>query len=67
MTPWRPWERLCDTNYTSVAKVAKRYLGRSGVPMDGAHDRLRGLAGEYRGQGLLAPAISGGAVHARGI
>jgi len=61
MTPWRPWERLCDTNYTSVAKVAKRYLGRSGVPMDGAHDRLRDLAGEYRGQGLLAPSISGGA------
>jgi hypothetical protein len=31
-----------------VAKIAKRYLGRSGV-MDGAYARLRELAGEYRG------------------
>ena len=44
-----PLANVCDTNYTSVAKVAKRYLGRSGVPMDGAHARLRELAGEYRG------------------
>jgi amidase len=39
----------CDTNYTSVAKIAKRYLGRAGVPMEDAHARLRELAGEYRG------------------
>jgi len=44
-----PLANVCDTNYTSVAKVAKRYLGRSGGPMDGAHARLRELAGEYRG------------------
>jgi amidase len=44
-----PLANVCDTNYTSVAKVAKRYLGRSGVPMGGAHARLRELAGEYRG------------------
>ena len=25
-----PLANVCDTNYTSVAKVAKRYLGRSG-------------------------------------
>jgi amidase len=43
-----PLANVCDTNYTSVAKVAKRYLGRSAV-MDGAHARLRELAGEYRG------------------
>jgi len=44
-----PLANVCDTNYTSVAKVAKRYLGRSAAPMDGAHARLRELAGEYRG------------------
>jgi amidase len=52
MTPWRPWTKppnVCDTNYTSVAKIAKSYLGRAGAPMEDAHARLRELAGEYRG------------------
>ena len=31
----------------SIAKMAKRYLGH-GASMDGAHERLRDLAGEYR-------------------
>jgi len=37
---------VCDTNYTSIAKMPKRYLG--GAVMEGAHARLRDLAGEYR-------------------
>jgi hypothetical protein len=45
-----PLANVCDTNYTSVAKMAKRYLGSGGAagPMDGAHARLRELAGDYR-------------------
>ena len=43
-----PLANVCDTNYTSIAKMAKRYLG-AGAAMDGAHARLRDLAGEYRG------------------
>jgi amidase len=43
-----PLANVCDTNYTSIAKLAKRYLAAAD-PMDGAHARLRGLAGEYRG------------------
>jgi hypothetical protein len=39
---------VCDTNYTSIAKMAKRYLDL-GAPMDGAHARLRDLAADYRG------------------
>ena len=42
-----PLANVCDTNYTSMAKMAKRYLGGGG-PMNGAHARLRDLAGEYR-------------------
>ena len=34
-------------NYTSIAKMARRYLAPAGV-MDDAHARLRDLAGEYR-------------------
>jgi len=48
-----PLANVCDTNYTSIAKMAKRYLAPGGAaglgPMDGAHARLRDLAGEYRG------------------
>jgi amidase len=50
-----PLANVCDTNYTSIAKMAKRYLGTGGAggaggagPMDGAHGRLRELAGDYR-------------------
>jgi acetamidase/formamidase len=42
-----PLANVCDTNYTSIAKMAKRYLA-PGPAMDGAHARLRELAGEYR-------------------
>ena len=42
-----PLANVCDNNYTSMAKMAKRYLGGGG-PMNGAHARLRDLAGEYR-------------------
>jgi amidase len=44
-----PLANVCDTNYTSVAKMAKRYLD-SDTPadaMEGAHARLRDLAEEY--------------------
>jgi DNA-binding protein Fis len=45
-----PLANVCDTNYTSIAKMAKRYLDLNtpGAPMDGAHARLRDLADEYR-------------------
>jgi hypothetical protein len=42
---------VCDTNYTSIAKMPKRYLGPSAAPgavMQDAHARLRDLADEYR-------------------
>jgi hypothetical protein len=42
-----PLANVCDTNYTSIAKMAKRYLSPGGV-MDGAHARLRDLAADYR-------------------
>ena len=60
-----PLANVCDTNYTSIAKMPKRYLGPgvgagvgaggvgpglgSGGAMEGAHARLRDLAAEYRG------------------
>ncbi len=45
-----PLANVCDTSYTSIAKMAKRYLDLNapGAPMDGAHARLRDLADEYR-------------------
>jgi acetamidase/formamidase len=43
-----PLANVCDTNYTSLVKLPKRYLPQS-VPavMDGAHSRLRELAAGY--------------------
>jgi acetamidase/formamidase len=38
-----PLANVCDTNYTSIVKVPKRYLGRAGQPMGGMHARLREL------------------------
>jgi len=38
-----PLANVCDTNYTSLVKLAKRYLPRA-TAMDGAHQRLRDLA-----------------------
>jgi hypothetical protein len=43
-----PLANVCDTNYTSIAKMPKRYLGAGAVMAD-AHARLRDLADEYRG------------------
>ena len=44
-----PLANVCDTNYTSIAKMPKRYLGGGPAPvMRDAHARLRELAGEYR-------------------
>ena len=46
-----PLANVCDTNYTSIAKMPKRYLGPSlapGAVMQDAHPRLRDLADEYR-------------------
>src|SRR6185312_5676298 len=42
-----PLANVCDTNYTSIAKMAKRYLA-PGPAMDGAHARLRELAAVYQ-------------------
>jgi acetamidase/formamidase len=37
-----PLANVCDTNYTSVAKMPKRYLRKPAF--DGIHDHLRGIA-----------------------
>jgi len=42
-----PLANVCDTNYTSVAKIAKRYLPGAD-PMAGTHARLSELARAYR-------------------
>ncbi|MGY2004993.1 acetamidase/formamidase family protein [Blastococcus sp. SYSU DS1024] len=46
-----PAGNVVDTNYTMVAKLAKRYLGREGVvAADGVHDRLRQTGAAYLAQ-----------------
>jgi amidase len=45
-----PAGNVVDTNYTMVAKLAKRYLGADAVVADGAHDRLRQTAAAYLAQ-----------------
>jgi amidase len=46
-----PAGNVVDTNYTMVAKLAKRYLGQAGVTVaDGVHDRLRQTAAAYLAQ-----------------
>ncbi len=42
-----PLANVCDTNYTSVAKVRKDYLPAAAA-MGGAHARLREIAASYR-------------------
>jgi len=42
-----PLANVVDINYTSVAKMPKRYLPATAV-MDGAHERMRELAAQYR-------------------
>jgi acetamidase/formamidase len=44
-----PLANVCDTNYTCVARLPKRYLPSSD-PMDGAHTRLRDLSAAYTGR-----------------
>jgi acetamidase/formamidase len=44
-----PLANVCDPNYTSLAKLPKRYLPATAA-MGGAHARLRELAGQYRGR-----------------
>jgi hypothetical protein len=43
-----PLANVCDTNYTSVAKIRKDWLGGGSV-MRGAHERLSEVASTYRG------------------
>jgi hypothetical protein len=43
-----PLANVVDVNYTSIAKMPKRYLP-AGAVMGGAHARLRELAAEYSG------------------
>jgi acetamidase/formamidase len=43
-----PLANVCDPNYTSIAKIAKRYLP-AGEPVTGAHTRLSAMARAYRG------------------
>ena len=43
-----PLANVCDPNYTSIAKMPKRYLPVVGA-MGGAHARLHELAARYQG------------------
>src|SRR5215831_5282284 len=43
-----PLANVCDTNYTSVAKLRKDWLPGGGATMRGAHEQLRELASGYR-------------------
>jgi acetamidase/formamidase len=45
-----PIANVCDTNYTSVAKIQKGYMGGS-EPYKGTHRRLRAMANTYRAGG----------------
>src|SRR6201987_124296 len=44
-----PLANVCDTNYTSVAKLRKDWLPGGGGTMAGAHEQLKELARGYRG------------------
>ena len=44
-----PLANVCDTNYTSVAKMRKDYLPGGVTTMRGAHAQLREIARAYRG------------------
>ena len=43
-----PLANVVDVNYTSIAKLPKRYLPSGAAVMDGTHARLRELAAQYR-------------------
>lgn len=38
-----PLANVCDVNYTSVAKIDKRWLPERGGPLAGVHERLRAI------------------------
>ncbi len=42
-----PLANVCDTNYTSLAKVRKEWLPPRQGPMLDVHDHLRGVARDY--------------------
>jgi acetamidase/formamidase len=44
-----PLANVCDTNYTSVAKLRKDWLPGRRATMRGAHEQLKQLARAYRG------------------
>ena len=44
-----PLANVCDTNYTSVAKLRKDWLPGGAINMRGAHEQLKELARAYRG------------------
>jgi len=44
-----PLANVCDTNYTSVAKLRKDWLPGGGATMRGAHEQLKELVRGYRG------------------
>jgi hypothetical protein len=45
-----PLANVCDTNYTSVAKLRKDWLpARGGETMRGVHAHLKEIARAYRG------------------
>ena len=41
-----PLANVCDTNYTSLVKLPKRYLRDAAPAMDGVHVRLLDLAAQ---------------------
>jgi acetamidase/formamidase len=45
-----PLANVCDTNYTSVAKVAKQFLPSVRSPYRDTHERLRAVAAAYTGR-----------------
>ncbi len=44
-----PLANVCDTNYTSVAKLRKDWLPGGGMTMRGMHEQLKGTARTYLG------------------
>jgi acetamidase/formamidase len=46
-----PLANVCDVNYTSIAKIAKKWLPDRRGPLVDVHDRLRRLAAQYRSGG----------------
>jgi amidase len=45
-----PGSNVVDTEYTTVAQLAKHYLGSAAIAADGMHDRLRRTAAAFLGR-----------------